>query len=172
MNSHPSIFVMLSLLSSLFGCSGNKGKSDKSQIFPPEKYSVIQAKYKGKVVIGSMNQAYDNYKLKVDYPWCLIISIGLNLDRLDKNGLPSGEESNIAYREEDEFVTQIKKITISHYIGHLFNDGFLDVYVYLNEPKAVNTYLQTQLNKPELKRGIGYRINKDPDWETVAPFMK
>jgi Family of unknown function (DUF695) len=167
-------FFMASFLSTLFGCSGQTNKADKKeQIFPDEEFSVVEAKMvDGKPTVGSINQAYKSYNKKIKYPWCLKLAIGLELDSCYENGLPKGDESKIANKLEDELLVEIKKLATAHYIGHLFNDTFLDVYVYLDEPEKVHQYLQTQINKEGLIRGFGYEINKDPAWTTVREYFK
>jgi hypothetical protein len=106
------------------------------------------------------------------YPWCLKIVIGLNLDQVYENGLPYPDESKIAIKLEDELIAKIQQISVAHYIGHVFNDTFLDIYIYLPDPKEIHNYLQTQINKEGLIRGFGYEINKDQEWETVKVFLK
>jgi hypothetical protein len=91
---------------------------------------------------------------------------------LFENGLPKDSESAIANRLEDELLTNIKKYSTAHYIGHLFNDTFLDIYIYLDEPKKVHKYLQSQVNKKGLVRGFGYEIKQDLDWEIISGFLK
>ena len=81
-------------------------------------------------------------------------------------------ESQIAIRLEDELMEQIKTMATAHYIGHLFNDTFLDVYVYLDDPRKVHDFLQTQINKEGLTRGFGYEINQDPQWAIVKGLLK
>ena len=116
--------------------------------------------------------AYKTYDKKAKYPWCLKIAIGLELANLFENGLPKREESAIANKLEDELLENIQKLTTAHYVGHLFNNTFLDVYIYLDDPEKVHNYLQTQVNKEGLSRGFGYEINEDPAWTTTAGFMK
>ena len=165
---------MATFLSILFGCNGQKSKTDKEEsIFPTEKFSIIEATLtNGKPVIGSFNFAYKNYDKKAKYPWCLKIAIGLNLDSLFENGLPKDNESKIANKLEDDLLEEVKKLTTAHYVGHLFNDKFLDVYIYLDNPEKVHKYLQTQINKDGLIRGFGYEINNDPTWTTVKEYMR
>lgn len=165
---------MVSFLSMLFGCGGQSKKPimTTSDIFPPESFSVVKGKLNDKPVVGSFNRAYKNYDKKNKYPWCLKIAIGLDLDHLFENGLPKQEESQIANKLEDELLAEVMKITTAHYIGHLFNDTFLDVYIYLDDPKKVHDFLQTQTNKPGLIRGFGYEIDNDPKWEIVKGFLK
>ena len=162
---------MATFLSTLFGCVQNK-QSVTKYIYPPESFSVVEATFKGKPLIGSFNMAYENYDKKANYPWCLNIAIGLDLESLFDNGLPKDNESAIANKFEDELFDKIKKITTAHYIGHLFNDSFLDVYIYLDNPEKVHKYLQTQINKKGLIREFRYEINKDPKWTTVSNFLK
>jgi hypothetical protein len=163
--------IMTTFLSTIFGC-GQKAKPENKDIFPAESFSVIEATLNNKPVIGSFNLAYKNYDKKAKYPWCLKIAIGLDLENLFDNGLPKEKESAIANKLEDELLAEIKKLTTAHYIGHLFNDSFLDVYIYLDDPKKVHEYLQNQINKEGLVRGFGYEINQDPKWTTVSGFLK
>jgi len=164
---------MASLLTNLFGCSNpNKNKVVPSNIFPEESFAVIESNLEdGIPVVGSFNLGYKNYKLKTKYTWCLKIGIALDQDKLFENGLPLPEESQIANSMEDEFIEKISELTTAHYIGHLFNDEFLDIYWYLDKPENVNKWLQTQINKEDLKRGFGYEINPDANWETVKQFL-
>ena len=162
---------MLAFLSAFLGCKSDQIKNEKD-IFPPEKFSVIKAQLHGKLVVGSFNQSYSTYDKKNVYPWRLIISMALSLDSLDSNALPSPGESKIAYAEEDELVAKIQKTATAHYVGHLLNDGFMDIYLYLADPKAVNILLQGEVNKPDLKRGFKFEISQDPEWTTIKGFMQ
>lgn len=161
----------MGLLSTLFSCGQNNNTQTKD-IFPKESFSVLEATLDNKPVIGSFNMAYKNYDSKSKYPWCLKLSIGLELANLLENGLPKGEEIAIANALEYELLAEIKKLATAHYFGHLFNDTFLDVYIYLDDPKKVHAYLQTQISKEGLVRGFGYEINEDPKWSTVSGFLK
>ena len=146
---------------------------NKNNTYPPEQFAVIQAKLSnGKPIIGSVNLAYKNYSDKSKYPWCLAINIGLDLKNVTKDGLPSKSESDVANKLEDELINSIKKISTAHYIGHFYNDTFLDIYIYLDNPEKVNDFLQKEVNKKGLLREFGFRINKDTKWETVQKFFK
>jgi hypothetical protein len=171
MKQQTLIIMAMGFLTTLFGC-GQSNKTESKDIFPKESFSVVEAKMGDKPVIGSFNMAYKIYDKKAKYPWCLKIAIGLDLDNLFENGLPKNEESAIANKLEDELLAEIQKLTTAHYIGHLFNDTFLDVYIYLDDPEEVHNYLQTQVNKEGLIRGFGYEINQDPKWTTVDGFLK
>jgi hypothetical protein len=146
--------------------------SCKTYYIPKENFAVIQAELDNKPVIGSINLAYKDYNLKAKYPWCLQIAIALDLENLYDNGLPKDEESKIAYKLENELLAEIQKIATAHYIGHLFNDTFLDVYIYLDNPEKVHQYLQTQINKEGLIRGFGYEIHQDRKWKIVKNFFR
>lgn len=138
-----------------------------------ERFSVIEAHLSnGKPVVGSINTAYKSYQAKYLYPWCLTINIALDLKNVKSNGLPNKDESNTAYKIEDELLSKIKKITRAAYIGHLFNDSFLDIYIYLDEPDKVNEFLQTQVNKKGVLRGFRYEIKQDKDWSAVSYMLK
>jgi len=163
--------TIMGILSMLFGC-GQSNKTETIDTFPKESFSVVEAKLGEKPVIGSFNMAYKSFGKKSNYPWCLKIAIGLDLENLYENGLPKDEESAIVNKLEDELLTEIKKIATAHYVGHLYNDTFLDVYIYLDKPEKVHQYLQTQVNKEGLIRGFGYEINQDQAWTTVEELLK
>ena len=160
----------MGFLSTLFGC-GQRDEPKTKEIFPKESFSVITTEYEGKPFIGTFNTAYQAYDKKSQYPWCLNIAIALDLDNLYENGLPKDEENAIANKLEDELRAEIQKLATAHYIGHLFNDTFLDIYIYLDEPEKVHEYLQTQINKEELVRGFRYEISEDLKWTTVEGFL-
>src|SRR5262245_13329896 len=127
--------IIASFLIILFGCSRQDNKSNTTGVFPPESFSVVETTTKyGKQGVGSVNMAYKNYDKKTKYPWCCRIAIALELGNLFENGLPKNEESAVANKLEDELLAEIKKLSTAHYIGHLFNDTFLDVYIYLDDP--------------------------------------
>jgi hypothetical protein len=168
------LLLMASFLSFFFGSKGQTIKTGKgSKIFPTESFSVLEGKMAdGEPVVGSINLAYKGYGLKSSYPWCLKIMIALDLDHVTEHGLPKFEESEIAYALENEFLADIKNLATEHYIGHLFTDGFLDVYIYLDEPEKVHHYLQKRIDSNRLSRGIAYEIDKDPAWEKVKWLLK
>jgi len=163
--------IMTTFISSLFGCKTNNQTT--GDIFPKESFSVVEGTTaKNKQLVGSINMAYKNYDNKAKYPWCLTINMALELENLYDNGLPKDNESKIANQFEDELISEIKKLSTSHYIGHLFNDTFLDIYVYLDKPEKVNRYLQTQVNKKDITRPFRYEIKEDPLWSTVQPYFR
>lgn len=162
----------MGVLLNIFGCKQGNKVSEMKDVFPKEDFSVVEAKVGDKPAIGSFNMAYKSYNKKADYPWCLKIAIGLDIENLFENGLPKDEESAIANKLEDELFAEIKNLAVAHYIGHFFNDTFLDVYIYLDNPEKVHEYLQTQINKEGLIRGFGYEINQDPKWTTVNGFLR
>ncbi len=173
MNKFLIYLILVSISSILFGCNKDDKSRDSSKFYPKEKFSVIEATLNnGRPLVGSINMAYKNYPYKEKYTWCLKVYIGLDTTKLYENGLPLPEESKIANQLEDELMSAIKKLSIAHYVGHIFNDTFLDFYVYLSDPEIIHNYLQTQINKDVLSRGFGYEINQDPNWETVKPFFK
>ncbi|MCL2561163.1 MAG: DUF695 domain-containing protein [Rikenellaceae bacterium] len=161
----------MGFLSTLFGCGQGSTQKTK-EIFPKENFSVIEAQFGDKPVIGSFNMAYKTYDKKSQYPWCLTISIALDIENLFENGLPKNEESVIANKLEDELFAEIQKLATAHYIGHLFNNTFLDIYVYLDKPEKVHEYLQTQVNKEGLIRDFKYEISEDPKWTNVEGFLR
>ncbi len=161
---------MAAFLSKLFG---NKNEQKKNgNFFSKDNFYVIEADYQdGSSMLGSIDFAYKNFIEKAKYPWCLEINIALKIENCTENTLPIESESKIANKLEDELLKEIQKIEIAHYIGHIYNDNFLDCFIYLNNPEEVNKYLQTQVNKEGLLRGFGYKIKQDPTWEKVETYF-
>jgi len=54
----------------------------------------------------------------------------------------------------------------------MYNDTFLDVYIYLDNPEKVHKYLQSQINRKDITRPIAYEIKKDAGWNNIEAFMK
>ena len=106
--------------------------------------------------------AYKDYNKKKQYPWCLTINIALDLKHVDKNGLPLNTESHVANKLEDDLINSIRKIATVHYIGHLYNDSFLDVYAYLDSPEKANQFLQQEVNKKVSYEDSLMRLSKTP----------
>jgi hypothetical protein len=102
----------------------------------------------------------------------LELNIALNLDSVYENGLPHQNESDVANKFEDELVENLKKVTTIHYIGHMYNDSFLDIYIYLDDPERANDYLKQEVNKAGVTRPFSYKIKKDPDWLTVQKLFR
>ena len=97
---------MAFLLSKLLGCSKAKNESKSTAaIYPEENFSIIESSLlDGRPVVGSFNFGFKNYKLKKKYPWCLKIAIGLDQEKVFENGLPMKEESQVAFKMENEFI--------------------------------------------------------------------
>lgn len=142
-------------------------------VFPEERFVIFEAQSHGKPIIETINGGYKNYPYKSNYPWRLRISIGLDLNNLLPNELPNQEESTIAYTVEDKLLAEMKELTTIHYIGHVFNDTFLDVYVYTNNPEIINDYLKKYTDSEVLKleRDFGYEMTEDPNWNDVSVFL-
>ncbi len=165
-------FILIATFLSTISCSKHINIPDRKEIFPADSFFLVNAIIYNKPVVGSFNFAYKHYKQKEKYPWCLKLSIALNLDSVFDNGLPFDSEYAIATKLENELLTEIKNLATAHYIGHLFNDTFLDVFIYLDEPQKVHDYLQLQINKEGLVRRFGYEINQDPKWSRASIFLK
>ncbi len=167
---------MASFFSNLFGRSEQAAPREtvtvNENIYPADSFAFLNAEGNGVAIMGSVNKAYKTYSRKADFPWCLHIGISLQADQVQPNGLPKSDESDIAYKQEDELLDEIKKLGPAHFVGHIFNDSFLDLYVYLQEPEAAHKFLQTQINKPDLHRGFGYEINEDKEWSRVEALLQ
>jgi len=136
-------------------------------------FSVVQAtSNNGELLsVGSLDMSYKNFKEKIVYPWCLKISIALDEGHLFENKLPKGEESAIANNLEDSLIVKLEKVDRIQYIGHIYYNGFLDIYIYLKDPKAVNNYLSKNIKSRKFVREFEYVIERDPNWSKVSKYI-
>lgn len=136
-------------------------------------FSVIQAtSNNGELLsVGTIDISYKNFNDKARYPWCLLISIALDERNLFDNKLPRDGESAIANNLEDRIITEIEKMATLQYVGHIYYDGFLDIYIYLNDPKSISSYLTKEMKSKTLVREFGYVIEHDPNWSKVSKYM-
>ncbi len=163
---------MASFFSALFNRSEKKAEPEtRSGLYPRDSFSLLQSERDGRAVVGTINKAYATYDRKNQFPWLLHIEVKLEPAYVQENGLPNDAENEVANDFEEYLMSEIKKRTTAHYIGHVFFDGYLDIYIYLPEPKVIHEYLQTQINKEGLIRGFGYEINEDPTWRGVEMFF-
>ncbi|RWY57261.1 DUF695 domain-containing protein [Mucilaginibacter gilvus] len=161
--------ISITFLTYSFSCKGQT----TGTIFPVEKFAVMSAKLSnGKPAVGSFNRGYKDFDKKEAYTWCLTINIGLDLKHVTKNGLPFQSESDICNRFEDELMNNIRKLATAHYIGHLYNDSFLDIYVYLDEPEKVYQFLKKEVDEKGRARDFAFEIKQDPNCYTIKPFLK
>lgn len=163
---------MASFFSNLFGRSEPKNDiTNAPKMYPPGNFSVIQTEMEGRVILGSANKGYKDYERKAEFPWCLHIGIQLDSAHLNGDGLPLQAETDIAEEQEDKLIAGIKALETAHYIGHLFNEGYLDLYIYLADAKQAHEYLQEQIKNTSMPRPFGYEIHKDDEWNYVANFL-
>ena len=161
----------MGILGLFWNCKDSKNE-DFKVTYPEEKLGVIKAKYSdGSLAIGAFNRGYSDYADKSNYPYSLIITIDLNPDNCNANGLPTAEENELANKLEDELVESMSKISPTHNVGHLFNSKKLDIYAYVRDKNKITDWLQTETKKSNLQRTISYEIVRDCNWENIANFM-
>ncbi len=153
--------IGLLMIFPLFGFSGGKD-------YPKENWYLVEARLPdGRPAVGTVNAGYQEFPHKIKYPWSLRLHIALNLDDVTPNGLPLEQEKDIGQQFEDELVAALGKLTVVHNVGHLYNDGFLDVYLYLAAPEKAHAYLQQRIENKDHTRGFAYEMSKDPHWTEV-----
>ncbi|MGY6650083.1 DUF695 domain-containing protein [Wenyingzhuangia sp. IMCC45574] len=122
--------------------------------------------------ICKFNIAYEKYKRKFVYPWSLKIEINLEKERCLDNGLPSAD-----YRTEVSMVKHIilkdllQKFPSSiHYVGFIYRNYRLELFLYVKVPVPVNHFLeQKKNNSVEL---ISYELKRDVKWNLVNEYFK
>ncbi len=167
----PKLLIPL-LCILMFGCNGQNAKiKDTTNIYPKESFVGFTAELKGKPLVGSMNHEFKNFDKKAEFPWCLHMIVLLDTNNLFANGLPKTEESNIAYKTEDSLLALIRNIEPAQYVGHFFNDGFLDIFFYVQESKKIDDFFR--LHKDDKRvREFGWDIEKDVSWSKVEEYMR
>ncbi|MES2388658.1 MAG: DUF695 domain-containing protein [Bacteroidota bacterium] len=166
-------YSLLTIIACLFlACSSAPKKPEGKYFYPPEFFSVFQGELNKKPTVGSFNVGYKDYNYREAYPWCLKLAFKLDKKGLFPNDLPMQPESDSAYALESEYLVRIRSLGPAHFIGHLFNDGYIDIYVYLEKPDAVRAYLQARQNSHNSRREFEFEIVNDPEWSSVRRFLK
>lgn len=161
----------MAIFSTLWNCKDSK-QEDFKVTYPEEELGVIKAKYTdGTLAIGGFNRGYRNYKEKHYYPWSLKITMALNSEKCNPNGLPMDGENELANKFEDELVENLSNISPIHNVGHLFNNNYLDIYLYVRDKNKIDEWLEMEIQKEKLIRSFNYELIKDENWSTTANFM-
>ncbi len=151
---------MISFIATILGC--NKKETVGTD------FAIIDAMMDEKPLVGHVNFSYNNFNSKSKYPWCLQLSVPLEPEEVNENGMANTlETTQSCYQLKDKLIAEIEKLTTIQYVAHYFNDGFFDAYVYIDTPKKVHEYLQTQLEHPDRIRGFAYQINRDENWSRI-----
>lgn len=142
--------------------------SDTKGIYPEENLSRFQAVLDDKPALGCVNLAYKDFRRQLAYPWCLKITIGLDLDKITDEGLPEPDESIVVGQFESDLLREIRAITPAHYIGYVISDTFWETYIYLDYPEKVSTYLTDEIDSRERIRSFAFIITQDYNWSMVS----
>lgn len=137
-----------------------------------ENFSVLQLTLSdGKPALGSIDYGYANFKHKKRYRYFLDISIIMDPEKLTDAGFPDVEESPVILELEDELKRRVDQVADAVYVGHLYNKGMLDVFMYLDSPDKVKEHLDIFKDGENRTRDISYEIYDDPKWREVSVFM-
>lgn len=125
----------------------------------------------GKGTLCSIDMAYENYDNKQKYPWCLMMVIELDPNKIFPDGLPIAEEVKTTHYQEQEILAELQKLSTVHYVGHIYSDSFMNIFTYIDDPAKIHEYMQKRLTRKDLPRHMDYGIKMDPRWNSVKNFF-
>lgn len=138
--------------------------------YPGQNFDVIETfDAKGNIIFTTANFAYLDFNYKNDFPWFLRITIQFN--EFSDNGQPSEEESSILNEFEDFLETEIKEVSIVHYIGRSTYNGKRDILYYLDNAERASLRLTLLASNPDPVRAFHYNIENDSAWANVAKIL-
>ncbi|MGY6650084.1 DUF695 domain-containing protein [Wenyingzhuangia sp. IMCC45574] len=123
--------------------------------------------------ISLFNSSYRKFKKRNAASWCLNITVSLDKKFCDKDGLPLIEESFISSQFEKKLIVELmsESDTNIHYVGHIYKEFCLEMYLYLESPEEIYDFMEEKFNQKKLTRGFVYEIIKDTKWDLVNNYI-
>ncbi len=139
----------------------------------PECFTTIETQSEtGSPVIGIFNAIYKQHIYDRRFCWCATMRISLNQGDVDANGLPYDQEARMAHQMERLFVINFHSKLPTYYVGHVFKDGYFEIFWYLRNSKKARDFLEIESKRMFERRKISYQLRLDPKWNIVQPFLK
>lgn len=171
------VIIMATFLSSLFSCSKKSDNSEQSKSTETavgstwdninnSEHSVVQFEVDGKLCFATINQYFNNYENKKDFPYSLWVTVETR-DKNDK-GHPVDEEALLFNNLEDSLIESFISKTPFCFIGRTTRDGYRELMFYVADKAKATEIMNKFVEKDEFKRGIEFKIDPDATWESVS----
>lgn len=139
--------------------------------YPGESYNVIEhTDENGYLTFITANFAYKNFKYTNEFPWFLKIII--NVNDYNENGHPEDEEAEILNSFEDFLDSNIKALTIAHYIGRTTLYKKREILYYLQEADKAEQFFNDLKKGTDAIRDFQFVIENDTTWNNVKDILE
>jgi len=171
-------FIVTLLLLILISCNSKEEENqmDKMNLgstlenISNSQYSVIRFQINDEECFATINQYFNNFKYKSDFPYSLWITV----ETKDKNanGHPTNKEAELYNDLEDSIVRQFDTKTPYCYIGRTTRNGYREIMFYVSDKDLVAKLMDDYVGKNKYDRKIEYDIILDKTWESVSGLIQ
>jgi|WetSurMetagenome_2_1015567.scaffolds.fasta_scaffold17451_2 hypothetical protein len=171
-------FIVTLLLLILISCNSKEEENQMDKMIlgstveniNNSQYSVIRFKINDEECFATINQYFNNFKYKSDFPYSLWISV----ETKDKNtnGRPTDKEAELYNDLEDSIVRQFDTKTPYCYIGRTTRNGFREIIFYVSDRDLASTLMDVYIGENKYDRKIEYDIRLDKNWESVSGLVQ
>ena len=143
-------------------------------IIPEEKLSIIEYEAENLPAIMVTNFSLLKFKPKEVFSWNL--SIIINFNELNNNGMPKKEETDLIIPFEEIIDDQLKGDNKDKpnalFLARITWNGTRELIYRIYNPEVVNNYLQSIIENKNYPREFDYKIELDKKWKLNEWFLK
>ncbi|MBE8712145.1 DUF695 domain-containing protein [Sphingobacterium hungaricum] len=134
-----------------------------------DSYSSFEAELKnGRPLVAIVNSTLLNWDSKASHPW--ILSVEIEFDGENSNGLPDRETFEFLNDFEDEIMLELKDVDGYLNIGRQTADGLREIYFACIDFRKPSKVLHDLSKKYANKLKVNYEIYKDKYWQSFERF--
>ena len=171
-------FIVTLLLLILISCNSKEEENQMDKMIlgstveniNNSQYSVIRFKINDEECFATINQYFNNFKYKSDFPYSLWITV----ETKDKNtnGHPTDQEAELYNSLEDSIVLQFDTKTPYCYIGRTTRNGYREIMFYVSDRDLAAKLMDEYIKESKYDRKIEYDIRLDKNWESVSGLVQ
>ena len=171
-------FIVTLLLLILISCNSKEEENQMDKMIlgstveniNNSQYSVIRFKINDEECFATINQYFNNFKYKSDFPCSLWITV----ETKDKNtnGHPTDQEAELYNSLEDSIVLQFDTKTPYCYIGRTTRNGYREIMFYVSDRDLAAKLMDEYIKESKYDRKIEYDIRLDKNWESVSGLVQ
>ena len=143
-------------------------------LIPEEKLSIVEYEAEKLPAIMVMNYSLLKFKPKEVFLWNL--SIIINFNDLNNNGMPKKEETDLIIPFEETIDDQLKGDNKDKpnalFLARITWNGTRELIYRVHDPEVVNNYLQSIIENKNYPREFDYKMESDKKWELNKWFLK
>lgn len=171
--------IILFLSSIMISCIMFAQETDKANIsIPEESFSVIESTDKeDNVMLSVVNSSLRRFKEDTTFKrvFGFYCSILFEYKDVDEFQWPSKKEFSTMQKYTENIIKGIKgdsEHPNALFVARVTYKGTCEIICMLNNPDPAIEYLDGIISKGKAKRAFEYRIEGDPEWESIGWFLQ